>query len=91
MNQFLLDSRIVDGSDEQSRCAEQVLRVALFSKLRSPEETLQERRYKVVTTIRTHRRGGLVPILFGLVWFIFVLALSIHSSKASRICCSRFC
>ena len=90
MNQFLLDSRVVDGSDEQSRCAEQVLRVALFSKLRTPEETLQERRCKVATTIRTHRRGGLVPILLGLIWFIFVLALSIHSSKTSRSCCRRF-
>jgi hypothetical protein len=82
MNQFLLDSRPVDGSDEQSRCAEQVLRIALFSKLENPEETLQERRCKVAAEIRTHRRGGMVPILLGLVWFIFILGLSIRNSKS---------
>jgi hypothetical protein len=81
MNQFLLDSRLVEGNNEQSRCAEQVLRIALFSKLETPEETLQERRAKVATEIRTHRRGGMVPILFGLVWFLFVLGLSIRNSK----------
>jgi hypothetical protein len=81
MNQFLLDSQLVDGSDEQSRCAEQVLRMALFSKLETLEGSLQERRYKVATATRTHRRGGMVPILLGLVWFMFVLALSINFSK----------
>lgn len=86
MNQFLLDSRLVDGSDEQSRCAEQVLRIALFSKLETREETLQERRCKVATEIRTHRRGGMVPILLGLVWFLFILGLSIRNSKPPKIC-----
>jgi hypothetical protein len=81
MNQFLLDSRLVEGNDEESRCAEQVLRIALFSKLEISEETLQERRAKVAIQIRTHRRGGMVPILFGLVWFLFILGLSIRNSK----------
>ena len=81
MNQFLLDSRLVNGSNEQSRCAEQVFRIALFSRLGTQEGTLQERRCKIATAIRTHRRGGMVPILFGLVWFIFILGLSIRNSK----------
>jgi hypothetical protein len=81
MNQFLLDSRLAEGNDEESRCAEQVLRIALFSKLEISEETLQERRAKVAIQIRTHRRGGMVPILFGLVWFLFILGLSIRNSK----------
>jgi len=75
----------MDASDEQSRCAEQVLRIALFSKLQAQEESLQERRCKVAAEIRTHRRGGMVPILLGLVWFVFVLALSIHNSKPARV------
>lgn len=86
MNQYLLDSRLVHGSKEQSRCAEQVLRVALFSRTRTKDNgmSLQEERRKVALAIRTHRRGGLVPILLGLVWFLFVLALSINSSKYIR-------
>ena len=81
MNQFLLNSRLVSGNYEQSRCAEQVLRIALFSRLGTGEETLQERRCKIATSIRTHRRGGMVPILLGLVWFLFILGLSIRNSK----------
>ncbi|GAB7334896.1 hypothetical protein MBLNU13_g06787t2 [Cladosporium sp. NU13] len=80
MNQFLLDSRLVSGSDEQSRCAEQVLRIALFSRLETQEESLLERRCEVANETRTHRRGGMVPILFGLVWFIFILGLSIRNT-----------
>lgn len=82
MNQFLLDSRVMNGSNELSQCAEQVLRIALFSRLETGEESLQERRYKVATEIRTHRRGGMVPILLGLVWFLFILGLSIRNSKS---------
>jgi hypothetical protein len=81
MNQSLLDSRLAEGNNDQSRCAEQVLWIALFSKLEISEETLQERRANVATEIRTHRRGGIVPILFGSVWFLFILGLSIRSSK----------
>jgi hypothetical protein len=82
MNQFLLDSRLVHGSKEQSRCAEQVLRVALFSRLRTQDSmSLQDERQRIALAMRTHRRGGLVPVLLGLVWFLFVLALSINSSK----------
>jgi hypothetical protein len=93
MNQFLLDSRLVHGSKEQSRCAEQVLRVALFSKLRTKDDgtSLQEERRRIALSIRTHRRGGLVPVLLGLVWFLFVLALSINSSKSSYICRTIYC
>jgi hypothetical protein len=83
MNQFLLDPRLVNGNNEQSRCAEQVLRIALFSTLEAQGDSLQERRRKVAATIRTHRRGGMVPILLGLIWFLFVLALSINFSKSS--------
>jgi hypothetical protein len=88
MNQFLLYSPMVHGSQEQSRCAEQVLRVALFSKLKTQEYglSLQEERRRIALAIRTHRRGGLVPVLLGLVWFLFVLALSINFNKPSYIC-----
>jgi hypothetical protein len=88
MNQFLLYSPMVHGSQEQSRCAEQVLRVALFSKLKTQEDglSLQEERRRIALAIRTHRRGGLVPVLLGLVWFLFVLALSINFNKPSYIC-----
>lgn len=67
MNQFLLDFRLADGGHEQSRCAEQVLRVALFSNLSLQGVSLQARQQRVASTIRTHRRGGMVPILLGLV------------------------
>lgn len=86
MNQYLLNPQLVDG-DEQSRCAEQIVRLALFSglKTKTMSMSLRERRRKIAITIRTRRRGGIVPILIGLVWFLFVLALSINFSMAPRI------
>jgi len=41
MNQFFLDPRLVNGNNEQSQCAEQVLRIALSSTLEAQGDSLQ--------------------------------------------------
>ncbi|KAK3621762.1 hypothetical protein LTR56_009721 [Elasticomyces elasticus] len=77
MNQYLLDTELM--REETSSCAERVLRVALFGdlKLESRGVTLRERRRKIAMTIRIRRRKGVVQILIGLLWFLFILGLSI--------------
>lgn len=82
MNQYLLHTSLADGS-ERSHCAEQVLRFALFGRLAilDTNTSLTQSRKKLATAIRTRRRRGVVPILIGLAWFLFVLGLSINFSK----------
>lgn len=82
MNQFFLDPELFE--DRMAPVAEPISRVALFSRLAVPGQgaTLQKRRAKIASSVRTKRRRGVVPVMIGLMWFLFVLALSIRSSKS---------
>ena len=81
MNQFFLNSELYNV--RRSHRAERVLRTALFGKLALPgqSEGLPQRRAKIATSMRAKRRRGVVPTLIGLMWFLFILALSIHASR----------
>jgi hypothetical protein len=81
MNQYLLNPVLVRGG--QGPLAEQVLRIALFSHIPLPGhgKTLGEVRAKLAAGTRIKRCRSIVPILIGLLWFLFILALSVASSE----------
>lgn len=81
MNQFLLNRTLL--RDEPKDTAQLVLRVALFGDLVDPTDGVSTRmkRAELAASIRTKRRRGVVPVLLGLMWFLFILGLSINDSE----------
>lgn len=79
MNQYMHNESF---AQRRGLCAEQLLRVALFADISvtDKDHSLLQIRTKLAASIRAKRRRGVVPIFIGLLWFLFVFAISVQFS-----------
>ncbi|KXL48574.1 hypothetical protein M433DRAFT_56739 [Acidomyces richmondensis BFW] len=92
MNQYSINPDVLRTNRHDSKPAEGLLRMVLFSKdLRllkrqrtayelEPPDELNTMRQKLAQQLRESRRKGVVPVFISTLWFLFAMAISIQSS-----------
>ncbi|EMC96232.1 hypothetical protein BAUCODRAFT_69340 [Baudoinia panamericana UAMH 10762] len=86
LNQYSIAPEVLYTNKHNSKPAEGLLRVVLFSKdlrllkRRRPPDELNAMRQKIAQQLRDTRRKGVVPVFLSTLWFLFAMAISIQSS-----------